>query len=197
MGCLFWMPGILCQLSEVVLWNLLSVQLIFWWICGGESDLPVLVLCHLRTAPSICVSNTQTSESANMLYYQVGSESVSRSVVPDSLKPHGLLSARVLCPWNSPGKNTGVCCHSLLQGIFLSQGLSMSLLHWQADSVLSEPPGKPLWWVNSSQISVIRAKNTYSLLLLYVCHCLPVAHLRGFNTVSSLMEKPFFGTLQS
>ena len=29
MGCLFWMPGILCQLSEVVLWNLLSVQMIF------------------------------------------------------------------------------------------------------------------------------------------------------------------------
>ena len=34
---------------------------------------------------------------------------LSRSVVSDSLKPHGLL-----CPWNSPGKNTGVGCHSLL-----------------------------------------------------------------------------------
>ena len=28
------------------------------------------------------------------------------------------------CPWDSPGKNTGVGCHSLLQGIFLSQGLN-------------------------------------------------------------------------
>ena len=36
---------------------------------------------------------------------------LSRSVVSDSLKPHGLL-----CPWNSPGKNTGVGCHALLQG---------------------------------------------------------------------------------
>ena len=38
------------------------------------------------------------------------------------------------CPWDSPGKNTGVCCHALLQGIFLSQGSNPCLLslHWQA-----------------------------------------------------------------
>ena len=33
------------------------------------------------------------------------------------------------CPWNSPGKNTGVGSHSLLQGIFLMQGLNLHLLH--------------------------------------------------------------------
>ena len=118
------------------------------------------------------------------------------SVISSSLWPQGLQFTRLLCPWNSPSKTAGVCCHSLLQGIFLTQGLSPSLLHWQVHSVLFEPPGKPLWWVNSSQISVTRAKNTYSLLLLYICHCLPVAHCRGFNTVSSLMEKPLLGTLQ-
>ena len=32
------------------------------------------------------------------------------------LQPHGLLFARPLCPWNSPGKNTGVGCRFLLQG---------------------------------------------------------------------------------
>ena len=36
----------------------------------------------------------------------------------DSLQPHRLQLARHLCPWNSPGKNTGLGCHSLLQGIF-------------------------------------------------------------------------------
>ena len=36
-----------------------------------------------------------------------------------------------LCPWDSPGKNTGVGCHSLLQGIFLTQGLNPHLLHCQ------------------------------------------------------------------
>ena len=38
-----------------------------------------------------------------------------------------------LCPWNSPSKNTG--CHSLLQGIFLTQGSNLYLLHWQVDSL--------------------------------------------------------------
>ena len=37
-------------------------------------------------------------------------------------------------PWNSPGKNTGVGCHFLLQEIFLTQGSNSRLLHWQADS---------------------------------------------------------------
>ena len=40
---------------------------------------------------------------------------VSHSVVSDSLRPHGLQPARLLCPWDSPGKNTGVGSHSLLQ----------------------------------------------------------------------------------
>ena len=43
-------------------------------------------------------------------------KSVSRSVTFDSSRPHGLWPARFLCPWNSPGKNTGVGCHFLLQG---------------------------------------------------------------------------------
>ena len=46
----------------------------------------------------------------------------------DSLQPHGLLAARLLCPWNSLGKNTGVGNHFLLQGIFLTQGSNLGLL---------------------------------------------------------------------
>ena len=55
---------------------------------------------------------------------------VSRSVVSDSLQPHGLYPVRLLCPWNSPGKNTGVGYHTLLQGIFPTQGLNPGLLHY-------------------------------------------------------------------
>ena len=51
--------------------------------------------------------------------------------------------ARLLCPWDSPGKNTGVGCHALLQGIFLTQGLNLHLLHWQMGSLPPVPPGKP------------------------------------------------------
>ena len=50
-GLLFWVPDVLCRHSEVVLRNLLSVQMFFWWICEGESGLPILFFCHLRTAP--------------------------------------------------------------------------------------------------------------------------------------------------
>ena len=46
---LFWMPDVLCQHSEVVLWNLLSFEMFFWWICEGESGLLILFLHHLRT----------------------------------------------------------------------------------------------------------------------------------------------------
>ena len=37
--------------------------------------------------------------------------------------------AGLLCPWDSPGKNTGVGCHFLVQGIFLTQGLNLGLPH--------------------------------------------------------------------
>ena len=47
----------------------------------------------------------------------------------NSLQPHGLFSSRLLCPWNSPGKNTGVDSHSLLQGIFPTQGPNPGLPH--------------------------------------------------------------------
>ena len=53
---------------------------------------------------------------------QLKVKSESRSVLSDSLWPHGLCS-----PWNSPGQNTGVGCHALLQGIFPTQGLNSGL----------------------------------------------------------------------
>ena len=53
---------------------------------------------------------------------------LSHEVLSDSLRPHGLQPARLLCPRHFPGKNTGVGCHFLLQGIFLAQGLTLRLL---------------------------------------------------------------------
>ena len=51
-------------------------------------------------------------------------DSESRSVVPNSLQPHGLYS-----PWNSPGQKTGVRSHSLLQGILATQVSNPGLPH--------------------------------------------------------------------
>ena len=68
------------------------------------------------------------------------------SVVSDSLQPHELWPAKSVCPWNFPGKNTGLGCHCPLQRIFSTQRLNprlLHLLHWQADSLPLAPPGKP------------------------------------------------------
>ena len=56
---------------------------------------------------------------------------LSYSLVSNSQRPFGLQPTRLLCPsrqWNSPGKNTGVGCHFLLQGIFPTQGSNLYLL---------------------------------------------------------------------
>ena len=63
-----------------------------------------------------------------------------------TLQPHGLQPTRLLCPWDSPGKNTGVGCHFLLRGIFWTQALNpglSSLLHWSVDSLPWSHLGSP------------------------------------------------------
>ena len=50
--------------------------------------------------------------------------------MPDSLRAHGLQPTKLLCPWDFPGKNTGVGCYFLLKGIFLSQGSNLGFLHY-------------------------------------------------------------------
>ena len=71
-------------------------------------------------------------------------------VMSDSLQPHGLWPASLLCPWDSPGKNARVDCHFLLQEIFLTQGSNpclLYLLHWQEDSLPLSLLGSPFYYV--------------------------------------------------
>ena len=71
-------------------------------------------------------------------------ESVGKSVRAQSLsrvqllRPHGLRPSRLLCPWNFPGKNTGVGCHSFSRGSSCPRVQTPSLLHlllWQVNSL--------------------------------------------------------------
>ena len=73
-----------------------------------------------------------------------GKWSESRSVMSDSLWPHGLFGS-----WNSPGQNTGVGRLSLLQGIFLTQGLKPGLPHCKQILYQLSHKGSPriLEWV--------------------------------------------------
>ena len=80
------------------------------WDCVPSSE-----LAYCYSAPDSIHwphSKLMVSDPSGKLVY------VSCSVVSDSLRPHGLSSARLLHPWTSPGKNIGVGCHFLLQGIF-------------------------------------------------------------------------------
>ena len=99
---------------------------------------------------------------------------LSHSVVFDSLQPHGRLPTRLLCPWNSPGKNTGGDCHFLLQGIFPTQGSNQSLLclHWQVDSLPLAPAGKP--HVYTYRYMYTRARTSLSPAIRVTC-CLITA----------------------
>ena len=67
-----------------------------------------VIQLHLHTCVCVCV--------------------LSRSVVPESVNPWAV-TTRLLCSWDSSGRNTGVGCHFLLQGIFPTQGLNSGLRH--------------------------------------------------------------------
>ena len=80
-------------------------------------------------------------------------------VTSDSSQPQGLQPARLLGPWDFPGKNTGMGWHFLLQGIFPTQGSNpqfLCLLHWQVDSL---PMCHP--WHMISYIKNRRVKNMH------------------------------------
>ena len=66
-------------------------------------------------------------------------------------------AARLLCPWDFPGKNTGVGCHFLIQGIFPIQG---SNTHWQVGS-LPLPPTGTLYYIKFLQVWKRKIRNTY------------------------------------
>ena len=57
------------------------------------------------------------------------SESINHSAVSNSMRLHWVQATRLLCPWNSPGKNTGVGSHSFFQEIFPTQDSNPGLLH--------------------------------------------------------------------
>ena len=68
------------------------------------------------------------------------------------MTPWTVARARLLCPWNSPGQNTGVGCHFLLQRVFLTQGSNPGLecckqilyhLSYQGSPLAPQPESNP------------------------------------------------------
>ena len=92
-----------------------------WTIKKAECQrIDAFKLCWRRLLRVPWTARDQTN-----LSQRKAKESENRSIVSDSLWAHG----RLLHPWDFPGTDTGVNCHFLLQGIFLTQGLNLGLPH--------------------------------------------------------------------
>ena len=78
------------------------------------------------------------------------------------------------CLWSFLGKNTGVGCHFLLQGIFLTQGSNLRLLHWQASSLSLCHQGSPSASSGGQLQSRPSSRSVRQLVLLICEHVLRV-----------------------
>ena len=114
-----------------------------WWEAWLGARLqqktPLTVLCQCIVSYTAC----------NIKLYHIRSAcGLSRSVMSNSLQPHELEPTRLLCPWNFPGKNSGVGFHFLFHGVFFpiegSNLRLLQLLHWQRGSLPLSHLGSPI-----------------------------------------------------
>ena len=84
--------------------------------------------------------------------------------VSHSLWPYGLQPARLLWPWDFPGKHTGMGCYFLLQAIFPTQGSSTSFLHWQGGSLPLSHLGSPFLGLSPNKSLLHKHSPQYLLL---------------------------------
>ena len=119
------------------------------------------------------------------IYKNMFSISCNKKVKVSSLRPHGRQLAS-LCPWNSPGKNTGVGCHSLSPGDLLDPGMEPRSPALQVDSLPMQPPGK------------LHGVTVMYLLAWQTRNCLEIYSVGGYGetgTASVQMEEENVTTL--
>ena len=145
--------------------------------CGREVESRELHHCD-EGKRAACVESVRVSKSWGKVCMRV---SWIASVVSNSVWPYGLCPTRLLWPWNSPGKNTGVGCRVLLQGIFPTHGLNphlLSLMHWQAGSLPLAPPGRGVlrakacgWsqrsWLRKASRAEVQKKKPASMVIIH------------------------------
>ena len=123
------------SLHREVVYTLVDIIIFYCFLVPYLAKHSTVVYINFRESVMAVV----LKPSSTNLDTEVLSGSESRSVVSDSLRHHGLQFTRLLCPWDSPGKNTGEGCHVPLQGILPTQGSNLHLLHllhWQAEQNL-------------------------------------------------------------
>ena len=91
--------------------------------------------CSQKNSGPQAATETSATYSESTQYFTTKEDVCCGGCLVTKLCPHGLEPTRLLCPWDSLGKSTGVGCHFLFQGIFPTQGPNLCLLDWQADSL--------------------------------------------------------------
>ena len=91
----------------------------------------------------------------------------------EDLEAHLQTSLQILCPWDSPGKNTGVGCHFLLQGIFPTQGSNLDLLHcrqilYPLSQIIILPKAIYIFSVLDIKIPKVFSGETGKLILKFI-----------------------------
>ena len=121
----------------------------------------------------------------------------SRSVVSDSLRPHGLQPTRLLCPWHFPGMSTGVGCHCLLHplrqkvhshcspsfssGWFSQQGFTFLELTRQSEQITETTVTKRIHCLGKQETGKITPSKSQA----HHSSGRPPTQLRGFWSESS------------
>ena len=116
----------MCGTNHLMLVILKRESPSIWSRLGRIKKLPVPVGCQWPVSRPLCKGLGFHSCDWFMTVCMC---MLSHSVMSHSWWPHGLQSARLLCPRDSPGKSTGVGCHFPFLGIFPDQGLNLRLLH--------------------------------------------------------------------
>ena len=116
------------------------------------------------------------------------------SVVLDPLQPNGLSPARLLCLWDSLGKDTGVGCHALLQGIFPTQGLNPGLLRCRQILYHLSHQGSPPWSFPTSTCKFFHfhLKNNLQSIAKAIIPVqdLIVSHLDYTTAIAAMIPSP-------
>ena len=145
-------------------------------IAAGVRDLswvsfikaPSSLLNHSQSPPFKCFHTGDQASTCELGHahsdrsiYTEACACTSCLVMSDSVKPHVLQPARLLCPWDFPGKSTGVGFHFLLERIFSTQESNSHLLHWEAGSLALSNLG-------TSNTEVIKCKFSISLTVMEI-----------------------------
>ena len=191
----FWVPGALRQCSEVILWKLLSIQMTFWWICGGETSPPIQFLHHLLL---INFSNS-------LLHYPfISLEYIILVLIPVPvwlLFSRSVMSDYLWPPWN--------VAHQVFLSFTISQSLlnSYSLIWWCHPTISSSvvpfssclqfflTSGSFLMnWLFTSGGQIIRVSSSASVLIMNIQGWFPLGLTGLVSSQSKGLSRVFSST---